>query len=119
VLERYANIALDNTTIYASTSSMTDPNKRIRPGTNRVGDTALAQANVFYHSATLLSAYTRSVTSGNGTCGGYDCFGGDWGNLPKVRFMFGQMEGKVWPYPTRGSELLSLPTNLRISSSAR
>jgi hypothetical protein len=32
--------------------------------------------------------------------------------LPAARFMFGQMEGKVWPYTTAAD--LAAPTNIRL-----
>jgi hypothetical protein len=59
----------------------------------------MAQSNVFYKDSTVAASYSRTAPS-NPTSGGYDAFGGDWGNYSGARFMFGQMEGKVWPYST-------------------
>jgi hypothetical protein len=57
----------------------------------------MAVSNIFYKDSTVATSYSRTPPA-NPTCGGYDCFSGDWGNYPGARFMFGQMEGKVWPY---------------------
>ena len=72
---------------------------------------AMAQANVFYKDTLIQQAYNRTKTSVSGA--GYNVWGGDWGNLPGALFMFGQMEGKVWPYSTTvvGSVPLA-PTDL-------
>jgi hypothetical protein len=114
ISRRIANMALGNVIVYASTTSTTDSSKIIDasgPGGNLVYDVALAQANVHYKDKTLKSSYTRPMPS-NPSSGGYDPWGGDWGNLPAARFMFGQMEGKVWPYTTAAD--LAAPTNIRL-----
>ena len=125
VIQRYANIALDNVRIYASTTATTDASKKIDPDGNSpeptsryVHDVAFAQANIYYKDALTTRSYTRSTPT-NPSNGGYDAWGGDWGNLPGVRFMFGQMEGKVSPYtggavssPSPSS--IESPTNLTI-----
>jgi hypothetical protein len=115
-LRRIASLTLNKAQAYASTTSTTDPAKRIdSSGTsgNYVYDVALAQANVYYRDPLLTSSYTRTMPT-NPTHGGYDPWGGDWGNLPGARFMFGQMEGKVWPYTVTPTLTLSAPTNLRL-----
>jgi hypothetical protein len=113
VLQRIANLTLNNQRAYASNTSTTDPSLLIDPNGTKsyVHDVALAQANVFYQDALLKTCYTRPMPS-NPDYGGYDPWGGDWGNLPGARFMFGQMEGKVWPYPTTST--LAAPTNLKL-----
>jgi hypothetical protein len=106
ISQRLANLTLGKAFAYASTDSTLSSFERIDPDgespnpvVHYVYDVALAQANVYYKDALLKSSYTRPMIS-NPSNGGYDPWGGDWGNLPGARFMFGQMEGKVWPYPT-------------------
>lgn len=116
VIQRYANIALDNVRIYASTTATTDASKKIDPDGNSpeptsryVHDVAFVQANIYYNDAVIIRSYTRAMPSSPAN-GGYDAWGGDWGNLPGARFMFGQMEGKISPY-TAGS-VGSLPSSI-------
>jgi hypothetical protein len=77
-------------------------------------DTAIAQANLYYRSAINKSRYMRSASgasaypAGGGNTGGWTPFTGEWGIYPGVLFMFGQMEGKVFPYSTGGSQLPSI-----------
>jgi hypothetical protein len=75
----------------------------------------MAQTNVFYKNNTVAAAYSRTPHS-SPTSGGYDAFGGDWGNYPGARFMFGQMEGKVWPYTTASSSSPHAPTELTVDA---
>jgi hypothetical protein len=105
ILHRFANLTLAQQFAYASFDGQLSTYKRIDPdgeapnsASHYVGDVALAQANVYYKNALLKSSYTRSMVA-KPNAGGYDPWGGDWGNLPGAHFMFGQMEGKVWPYP--------------------
>lgn len=104
VLQRYSNMALNNIHVYASTTSTTDASKKIDPDGNSpestqrlISDIAFVQANVFYKDSLVAQVYNRSLPT-NPASSGYDPWGGDWGNLPGARFMFGQMEGKVWPF---------------------
>jgi hypothetical protein len=116
VLRRYANLALGNVFAYASPIATSDPALRIDPdGTKRyVYDLAMAQANLYYRDSLVTKALNRA-TPPIPNNGGYNPWGGDWGNLPGVRFMFGQMENKVFPYPTSpGPSLANAPTNLQI-----
>jgi hypothetical protein len=57
----------------------------------------MAVSNMFYKDNTVAASYSRTPHL-NPTSGGYDGFGGDWGNYPGARFMFGAMEDRVWPY---------------------
>jgi hypothetical protein len=119
VLQRYANLALGNVFAYASATSTSEPTRRIDPdGTLRyVSDLAMAQANLYYRDSIVEKAYQRS-TPAKPDHGGYNPWGGDWGNLPGVRFMFGQMEAKVFPYPSKTPPSTSspyAPTNLVIT----
>lgn len=67
-------------------------------------DANFSQANIYYQSAFNKSIYLRTATgappypSGGGATGGWTPFTGEWGIYPGVLFMYGQMEGKVWPY---------------------
>jgi hypothetical protein len=120
VLQRYANLALGNVIAYASKTPTSDPALRIDPdGTEHyVSDLAMAQANLYYHDPIVKKALQRSTPS-NPNNGGYNPWGGDWGNLPGVRFMFGQMDNIPSPYSsTSGSPLSSTlysPTSLVIT----
>jgi hypothetical protein len=69
----------------------------------RVHDIIAAQANVYFKDSFLKSIYTRTAAGAPAypsypASGGYEPWGGEWGLYPGVLFMFGQMEGKVWPY---------------------
>jgi hypothetical protein len=83
----------------------------------RVHDTYMAQANIFYKDAFVRSIYTRSASgapaypatpsnSGEGSA-----WGGEWNIYPGVLFMFGMMEGKVFPYSISISSAASSPPN--------
>jgi hypothetical protein len=114
VLQRYADQALGNTRAYISGGTQEwrsiDPDGESGAPVIRhwVTDLAVCQANVFFKDAKLRQNCQRS-TPANPNHGGYNPWGGDWGNLPGVRFMFGQMDGKVWPYSS-SQQLLSSPT---------
>jgi hypothetical protein len=68
-------------------------------------DTYTALANIFYQDNFIKSIYMRTAAnspvypSSPGT-GGWTAFTGEWGVYPGVLFMFGNMEGRVWPYST-------------------
>jgi hypothetical protein len=121
-------MTLHEVKVYASKDSKLVPCEIIDPdpespcpyaGRHYVNDVALSQANIFYQDKTLKASYTRKMVS-KPDHQGVDPWGGDWGNLPGARFMFGQMEGTVWPYPTNQTEdlLPRTPKNLRITSEA-
>jgi hypothetical protein len=127
IMQRLVKMQQHLVDVYASTDSTLTECERIDdfiesascPGfsTNRViVDIALAQANVFYNDSLVKTTYARTLTT-NPSNGGYDPYGGDWGNLPGVRFMFGQMEGKVSPYSVapNGTALPAPPTALIVS----
>jgi hypothetical protein len=73
-------------------------------------------SNVYWKSDYFKKVYMRKVgppypTKNLSGCGSvHHPWGGLGGSYPGVLFMFGQMEGKVWPYPTSGNILLNLPT---------
>lgn len=76
----------------------------------------LTPANVYYQDAKIKQAYAQALP-GSWSSSGYDMLCGDWGTYPRVRFMFGQMEGKVWPYsplPGADSPPPSPPKKLRV-----
>jgi hypothetical protein len=99
---RYANLALANVFAYASTTNTSDPALRIDPdgtGGRCVNQVSLAQGNRFWQNGTVESGYGVIPTSPN--CpGGVDFWGGDWGNMPSMRFMFAGLEGASDPYLT-------------------
>jgi hypothetical protein len=60
--------------------------------------------NLFFKDAFLKSIYMRTAANApaypsNPSTGGWCKWCGTWGIYPGALFMFGQMEGKVWPYP--------------------
>jgi hypothetical protein len=90
-----------------------------------VRDTFVAQSNQYWRdtctapTACLQTRYLRTAPNAipypaSPTSGGTNPWGGTGGILPGVLFMYGQMEGKVQPYP--GSDELLAPTNLRITN---
>jgi hypothetical protein len=121
VVKRLAQIQQHAVNVYGSISSTLTDCKRIDDflltsqcsgysNNHRiVQDMApMAQSNIFYKDSTVQASYSRTPHS-DPTNGGYDPFGGDWGNYPGARFMFGQMEGKVSPYPS-GTTVVSPPS---------
>jgi hypothetical protein len=86
-----------------------------------IGDINITQGNLFWRDAYIQGIYTRT---GSGTLaypdvpgsGGHDPYGGEWGTLPGVLFMFGQMENNAAnPYLTTGGgsrRRLAAVTNL-------
>jgi hypothetical protein len=78
-----------------------------------------AISNVFFKDNNIKSIYMRTKT---GTppypaspAGNPFIWGGNHGMFPGLLFMFGQMEGKVWPYPSSNSSVVpSPPSQLRI-----
>ena len=65
----------------------------------------VAQANVYYKDSILRSIYRHELPGmppyPSEPLGGpgYEVWNGDAGIYPGVLFMFGDMEGQVWPYP--------------------
>jgi hypothetical protein len=57
----------------------------------------IAPANIFYKDSAIATAYQKAIPSSYSTSG-CDALRGEWCVYPRIRFMFGQMEGKVWPY---------------------
>lgn len=64
----------------------------------------LSLANLYYKNANWTKIYTRTKAGTVGynssptKAGSYDINIGAWASHPGTLFMFGQMEGKVWPY---------------------
>jgi hypothetical protein len=85
----------------------------------RIGDVDLTCANLYYKSDYIKSHYMRTKPGLPGypadPAGAWNGWGGEFGLLPGVLLMCGQMEGNVWPFPKPSNEL-SKPTNLRIVS---
>lgn len=70
-----------------------------------VGDVFTAQANMYYRDPYLRSQYTRTgpgmpdYPETPASQGPYEPWQGGWGVLPGVLFMYGELEGRVDPYP--------------------
>lgn len=104
VIQRLAELTLGDLGMaggvkaFASKDESLTQLKLIGPRSNMVYDLGLLPANLYYDNALVKKAYSRPLSS-RPHSGGYDAFGGDWGTYPGVRFMFAELEGKVWPYP--------------------
>jgi hypothetical protein len=90
-------------------------------GSGKVNDTYYIFANLYYKDPTVKSMYTRTAAGAPPYPAYPDALSYSWGGengvYPGVLFMFGQMEGVVWPYPGGPSgSLLTAPSNLRILS---
>ncbi len=100
VMQHFAGLTNGYILEYGATSSTSDPDLLIAPSgptQNSVTYVYLAPANIYYNDPDVTEAYTAPLPDSYMT-GGYDPLGGDWGSYPSIRFMFGQMEGVVWPY---------------------
>jgi hypothetical protein len=79
-------------------------------------------ANLYYKSDYIKLHYTRTRTGlpayPKDPAGGQGWWGGTDNIFPGMLFMFGQMEGKVWPYPGEKPEgsKPTPPQNFRLSS---
>lgn len=63
-------------------------------------DTWYSMANMWYESAEIKSAYSRTFpTTAVATAGGHNSYSGVWGMLPSVKIMYFNMEGKANVYP--------------------
>ena len=73
-----------------------------------VYDVSWAQANIYYQDQQVKDAYTRQSVSWEyprtPLSGGANSWGGVSGVYPSKLFMFGQMEGEVWPYSAATSD---------------
>jgi hypothetical protein len=104
----YLRYGTDQTANNGNVAYLIDTDDGVSGG-KTVGDHIFAMANLYYQSPYLKSIYTRTAPGQNGytlpgypsspSNGGYYAWGSAWGKLPGVLFMFGQMEGKVSPYP--------------------
>lgn len=85
--------------LYANTTdgAFTE-HKVIGPQGRGIEDIFLIPGNLYYNDPICKQAYNRALPRKPRT-GGYDVWGGDWGTYPSIRFMFGQLEGVVHPYP--------------------
>ena len=68
-----------------------------------VHDIVVANANVYYQDTDIRSAYTRSAPAMAGypadpAGGPFVIWNGESGIFPGMLFMYGQMEGEVWPF---------------------
>jgi hypothetical protein len=118
VMQRYAHLTLGERSTgggvraYASKDGVLTQDKLIGAGTPTIQALYLIPANLYYRDATVKKAYSQSLPK-NPPGSGYDVWGGDWGTYPGIRFMFGQLEGTVWPYPGKRPLPSSLPMEPR------
>ncbi|QHT67259.1 T9SS type A sorting domain-containing protein [Rhodocytophaga rosea] len=76
-----------------------------------VNDTWFAQGNLYFKDSYIKDSYLRRApgtraypTPGSAASAGkHKPYGGAWDVFPGVMLMYGQMEGKVWPYPRTSS----------------
>ena len=98
-------------------------------GESYADDHYFAQANIFYRSTFNSSIYLRTASGAppypaSYATGGWTPFTGEWGIYPGMLFQFGQMEGKVSPYPTGGSQppsinFAAVPNTIRLRTIVR
>jgi hypothetical protein len=85
---------------FASTTATSDQSKIIDAEMDETRiDYVFLSNNVFYKDAMIKSGYTKALPN-SWASGGYDPRSGDWGTYPDIRFMFGQLEGQVSPFPS-------------------
>jgi hypothetical protein len=115
VIRHVARMANGTKAVYGTTSGQLDAAHlltwNVEGGHSE--DVIMALANIYYRNTEVTTAYTRTMNPTSG-CGGYNCYGPPWGIYPDILFMFGGMEGKVWPYSSDPNAGPDAPTNLRI-----
>jgi hypothetical protein len=90
-----------------------------------IGDVFMAPANLFFRDSYIKTHYMRTWSGApdypTTPPVGVSNWGGAHGALPGLLFMFGQMEGKVQPYPGKKPAGHDLPpvTNLRLIPSGK
>jgi hypothetical protein len=121
---------LDGSVKRYATTSASDVGKQhklidgIMPGWEVVSDIWFAQGNIYYKDNYIKNTYlrknagTRQYPYQQASAGPTSAWSGAGGIYPGKLFMFGQMEGKVWPYytgsgtpPTYAPTPASNPTN--------
>ncbi|UZR93209.1 choice-of-anchor D domain-containing protein [Chondrinema litorale] len=104
---------------YYGSVSETNRLDQISPaGTHWINDVWFAKANIYYQDEYFAKVYTRTASgvanypsSGIGTAGPIRwAWGGSGAVFPCSLFMYGQLEGKIWPYSSSDSK----PTNTKI-----
>jgi hypothetical protein len=124
ILQHFAGMSTGSIIEYATSSAVgSRPGLIIKPenkaefGQSRVEFVNIAPASTYFKDAIITSAYQLPIPSGF-TTSGCNMLQGEWCTYPSIRFMFGQMEGKVWPYPATGGVLgtkpLPNPTGLNV-----
>jgi hypothetical protein len=105
VLRRFADLTLSRQAsdaqakAYASTDAQLQLSEMINPGNSHIHAIYLAPANVYYKDPSLKKAYLRELPR-KPFSPGCSPWSGDWCTYPSVLFMFGNMDNRVWPYPT-------------------
>jgi hypothetical protein len=94
-------------------------NPRVNPSWHSINDTNMAPANLYFKDLIVKQGYTRTAAGSVAypasppTGPGQEPWMGENSIYPGVLFMFGKMEGVVWPYP--GANItLNAPQNLRV-----
>ena len=71
-------------------------------GVGNSSDLYFIQPNIYYKNDYIRSIYTRTAPGApprpSHPSAGWDHYTGDWGTYPDVEFMWGGLEGQVWPY---------------------
>jgi hypothetical protein len=121
-MQSYAKYNSDTYARYYQNTGDTDyriDGRDTRSGSNWSGvhDTYLAEANVYFKDTFVKGVYMRTqpgtVAYPSNPISGPPAWTGENGIFPGILFMYGNMEGKVWPYPGEEQELPA-PTNLRV-----
>lgn len=122
VLQHFAGMANGTVKEYASSSATTnsgliiDRENESQFGQTRVEYVNITPANVYYKDATIALAYQLSIPSHFDTVG-CSTLQGEWCTYPRIRFMFGQMDGKIWPYiAIKTPSTPAAPNNLTAST---
>jgi hypothetical protein len=96
---------IDGTIVeYGSLVDDSNPAYIITMPSDMVIDSYFTVANMYYQDSYVHDIYMRTA-SGTDTrnpnpidAGGFDPYGGDWGCLPNVMFMYADLEGQIDPY---------------------
>jgi hypothetical protein len=102
-MKHFAGQTIGTVVEYASNADSNNPDEIINwrgPKETRCRFVVLAASNLYYNDPEVKTAYSTPLPRKR-TSGGYDDLGGDWGTYPAIRFMFGQNENMVWPYPSK------------------
>jgi hypothetical protein len=120
VMQHFAGLTTGAVKEYASATQTSDPTLLIKPSgplQTRIEYVVLAGGNVYYQDPLVRTAYSQSLPPSWQTSG-CDMRGGDWCTFPGIRFMYGELEGKVYPYPSGRDTSAATPGDVRIVESS-